>query len=82
MSVLAVSATSPPNCPSNLHHVPNPSRWTACFQQGLHEPTTTASQAGFAVGHNILWIIIAAVVVILIAKAATGKSSTPAASKS
>ena len=45
--------------------------WTQKWNCGWHEPTTTASNAGFAVGHSGAPIILGLIVLVLIWIAAT-----------
>lgn len=82
-TIAALTASATPALDCRANHITSPSQWTACFKQGMHQPTTGAYQAGYTVGHNIVWILLAAVIIIVLIKlAGRSKSGSPAASKS
>ena len=53
----------------------NTGSWQQKWNCGWNQPTTAASNAGFASGHNIAPWLIAAVVLFLVLKAVKGRST-------
>jgi hypothetical protein len=64
-TIHAAAVKVPAYC-SGWAHTITPAQWTQCWKLGWNQPTTTAANAGYYTGHNIVPILAVVVVAFLV----------------